>query len=142
MKYQRLLDPSHAPRDGFPFVDPDTGYTSHGKTLDALFATARLHRQANALSVPPDFDLYIENQVCRMMPGRGVNRDGSEVDITCAHRGEGVIRLEGCATCGGVQAKIRACALHGECTEFSKEVGVKRCGLCLDRQSTVPESER
>lgn len=141
MRHQRLLDPSSVPRDGFPFTDPDTGYTTLGKTIETLIANARLHRESNGLSIPDDFAFYVETQVCRMFPGRGVSRDGTPVDMTCAHRGD-VIRLEGCASCGGVQAKIRSCALHGECTEFRQEVGVRRCGLCLDRVSLLTPSEQ
>jgi hypothetical protein len=141
MKHQRLLDPSSFPRDGFPYTDPDTGYVSMGKTLEALIAAASLHRQANGLTVPADFALLVETQICRVFLGRCVNRDGSDPDNTCLHRGD-VIRMEGCATCGGVQAKIRACALFGECTEFTKNMGVRMCGLCPDRVSTLTPDEQ
>lgn len=139
MKHQRLLDPSSSPRDGFPFTDADSGYVSYGKTMESLIATARLHREANGFPIAPDFALQVETQVCRMFPGRCVNRDGSAQDLTCIHRGA-EIRREGCSTCGGVQAKIRACSIHGESTEFVKDVGVKRCGLCKDRVSTLTET--
>lgn len=141
MKHQRLLDPSRAPRDGFPFTDPDTGYTSHGKTLESLVATATLHRTANGLAMPDDFPAYVETQVCRMFPGRGVNVDGTPEDVSCQHRGIEIRRV-GCVECGGVQAKIMACAIHGECTVFRHDVGVRRCGLCLDRVSLLTPEEQ
>lgn len=143
MKHQRLLEPDRAPRDGYPFVDPDTGFTSYGKTTEALIDAARLHREANGLSVPDDFALQVETQVCRQFPGRCVNRDGSPADISCAHRGEETIRLEGCTTCGGVYAKIQPCALFGECTQFNRDMGpVRRCGLCLSRVSLLPTDQQ
>lgn len=143
MKYQRLLEPDRAPRDGFPFCDPDTGYTLYGKTIEALFAAARLHRTSNNLPIPDDFDLKVETQVCRMSPGRCVNRDGAPIDITCIHRGEETLRWEGCDTCGGVRAKIQACALFGECSQFNKSLGpIRLCGLCASRVSTLPAEEQ
>lgn len=140
-RHQRLLEPDRAPRDGFPYTDPDTGFTVRGKTIPALVAAATLHRNANGLKVPADFDLYVETQICELWPGKGVRRDGTPPDTTCAHRG-GFVRWEGCETCGGVRAKIVACTLHGEATEFAHDVGVRRCGLCLDRVSTLPEDEK
>lgn len=142
MRHQRLLEPDRFPREGYPYTDPDTGWTGYGKTTEALIEVATLHRTSNGLPIPSDFALIVETQVCRQHPGRCVNRDGSPPDITCIHRGE-VVRLEGCATCGGVQAKIQACALFGECTQFSKDVGgVRRCGLCMSRVSELPDAEQ
>lgn len=140
MRHYRLLNPSQGPREGIPFVDPLTGWTSKGKTLPLLFAAAREHRESNALPIPDDFDLQIETQWCRQNPDLCVSRDGLPIDLSCAHRGEQV-RWEGCDTCGGVRAKVMACALHGECSEFKYDVGVKRCGLCQDRKSLLTDED-
>lgn len=141
MRYQRLLEPDRFPREGYPYIDADTGYTLYGKTTEALVAVATLHRKSNGLPIPDNFAFIVETQVCRQHPGRCVNRDGTPPDISCRHRGE-VTRLEGCETCGGVWAKIQKCALFGECSQFSKDVGVQRCGLCRSRVSELPEGEQ
>ena len=141
MRNFRLLDPSHCPREGFPYTDPDTGYESRGKTLAAVIANARIHREANGLPVAENFAQLVETQICRLDPEQCVSLDGAPQDTTCAHRGA-EIRREGCPTCGGVQAKILACAIHGECTQFKHDVKVQRCGLCPDRVSTLTPEEK
>lgn len=136
MRYARLLNPNEIPKNGFPYTDPDTGHTSRFLTLAGLIGVARLHREANGLPVPPDFDKIVETQICALAPDGCVNLDGSPNDASCVYRGA-ELRQEGCDTCGGVRAKIMACALHGECSLFKHDVGVQRCGDCKDRVSTV-----
>jgi len=138
MRHLRLLQPDNGPREGIPYTDPVTGWTSHGKTLKSLFDTAKLHRQSNGVEIPEDFELQIETQWCMANPDLCVGRDGGPPDTSCAYRGEQV-RWEGCNTCGGVRAKIMACSLHGECTEFKHEVGVRRCSLCKDRRTLLTD---
>lgn len=141
MRHFRLLDPSAGPRDGHPYTDPDTDYTSLGKSIPLLIQAATAHRVANGLPIPHDFAQQVETQVCKMFPDRCVSLDGVVADDTCTHRGAEV-RREGCSTCGGVQAKIMACSIHGECTLFRHDLGVRRCQLCDDRVSTLPLDEQ
>lgn len=138
MRHLRLLEPNSSPRDGIPFKDPATGFTSYGKTLQLLFANSRLHRTANDIPIPDDFDFQIETQWCKLNPQLCIGRDGLPPDTSCLLRGEQV-RWEGCGSCGGVRAKIMACPIHGECSEFRYDVGVKQCALCADRKSAVDE---
>lgn len=136
MKYLRLRDPSHAPRDGFEYFDPETKQKtpSRGKTLVALIETATLHRQANGLTIPDQFPWIVEHFICaNFPPDRSCNRDGSDRDTSCAYRGEEVRRVL-CESCGGsVKGVVLACTLHGECTLFSKGIGVRQCLTCPDQ---------
>lgn len=53
-------------------------------------------------------------------------------DLRCIHRGKETRRVK-CPSCrGDVMAKIMACDIHGECSSFSKPVGVKSCIGCAD----------
>ncbi len=136
MRHFRLLDPSRAPREGHCYIDPDTAYVSFGKVLDVLIANAATHRRSNGLPVPDDFPAVVQTQICVRHPGDCVSLDGSPPDLTCAHRGE-LVRYEGCESCGGVRAKIMACAVHGEATLFKHDMGVHACALCRERVSTI-----
>ncbi len=138
MRAQRLLNPDSQPPAGYAYIDPDTGWETKQGSLSELLKHARLHRTANGLPVSDDFDMLVETQLCRRSPGRCVHVDGSPLDTTCIHRGA-LVRMEGCATCGGVQAKIMACALFGECTEFKHDMGVRACWNCPSRESTLTE---
>lgn len=122
----------------FEYVDPFSGWVAKERALPLLFKTVRKHREANSFPVEDDLDFQVETQICQRNPGLCVNRDGSPLDSSCIHRGE-LIRWEGCETCGGVRAKIVACALHGECSEFKRDMGVRQCGLCPDRVSTLTD---
>ena len=52
----------------------------------------------------------------------------------CIHRGAEVRRAE-CTSCRGkVMAKILSCAVHGECSQFSKPLGVQQCSTCPDKK--------
>jgi len=53
----------------------------------------------------------------------------------CIHRGAEIRRMQ-CPGCGGkITAIILACAVHGECTEFTRPLeGIKSCQGCVDRQ--------
>jgi hypothetical protein len=68
MRYLRLLNPDQGPREGIPYTDPATGWTSRCKTLKALFENAKQHRIANAIAIPADFELQIETQWCMANP--------------------------------------------------------------------------
>ena len=63
----------------------------------------------------------------------GVTLDDLPADKNkCIHRGGEVRRVE-CPTCQGkVMAVIKACAIHIECSQFSKPLGVKQCQGCSD----------
>lgn len=140
MRYLRLLQPDNGPRDGIPYTDPRTGWTSRGKTLTALYAAARLHRESNNIPIPDDFELQIETQWCMANPDLCVGRDGLPSDTSCQYRGE-LLRWEGCSSCGGVRAKIMACSKHGECTEFKHQIGsIRRCAVCPDRKTELTDT--
>lgn len=58
--------------------------------------------------------------------------------IDCLHRGE-MVRKEPCTSCEEetgkkINAKVFACAVHGECTLFRKDLdsGAKHCWDCSD----------
>jgi hypothetical protein len=132
----RLLDPDTQPVGGYWYLDPDTGYWTKERSLGNCIKQAKAHRIANGLPIAENFSVLVETQICSRSPGQCVNLDGSPEDMTCEHRGE-EIRREGCDTCGGVQAKIMACALWAECTLFKYDVGVRACWNCKDRKSTL-----
>ncbi len=58
----------------------------------------------------------------------GVERRG-----VCVHCGDQV-DLVRCPSCrGSVKAVVRACALHGRCTSFSRKIpGAKACHACAE----------
>src|SRR5690606_21162574 len=132
---QRLLDPNSGPPGGFRYFDSDTGYTVKSTNLRQLFKDAEKHRIANGLPIPENFELLIETWLCRQLPpGICVYRDGRGMGGSlCVHRGD-VVRFLKCEACGGsIKAKINACAIHGECTVFNKEIGINSCLTCPDR---------
>lgn len=62
-----------------------------------------------------------------------VQKPVAKPTLDCIHRGA-VTRMVECKSCGGnVQAKVMECSIHGECSLFSKALGVKRCQGCGDR---------
>lgn len=129
------MNPSQTPAGGWRYLDPDTGYTVKSAGRLQLFADARKHREANGLPIPDEFETLIETWLCRQAaPGVCVYLDGRGLGGSlCVHRGD-VVRLVVCESCGGtIKGKVNACAVHGEATTFTKEIGVRFCGTCPDR---------
>ena len=53
----------------------------------------------------------------------------------CIHLGADTGKTVACGSCSGrVRIKLRACAIHEECTLGKKVVGVACCAECRDRQ--------
>lgn len=132
---QRFLDPHTGPPGGWRYLDKDTGYTVKALTLAQLLRDAKTHRTSNGLTIPDDFDQQVETWLCRLMPpGLCIYLDGRGLGGSlCVHRGD-FIRYVKCDTCGGtIKGKVLACAVHEECTTFTKEIGVKQCATCPDR---------
>lgn len=138
MKHLRILDPNHAPRDGHPYTDPDTGYVCKGKSIPALIEVVKKHRESNELPISDDIAWQVETALCKSLPpDECVFRDGTPPDLSCHHRGER-LRVETCIACGGsIKAIIEFCGIHGECTQFKRDVGVKQCSTCPDRVSKM-----
>lgn len=136
MKYQRLLNPDSQPPVGYAFIHSENKWESKAGSLDELIRVARLHRESNNFPIAENFAQLVETQLCQRSPGRCTNLDGTPYDESCIHQGD-LIRWEGCTSCGGVRAKVLACALHGECTSFKRDIGVRQCWSCTDRVSAL-----
>ena len=135
----RLLDPSHSPI--WEYIVPETGYTITGRGLGGLVVDARKHLESNGFTVPDDLQSLIETQICTRLPDPDCVETEGVRDTSCQHRGTATTRYEECPTCCGnhIKAKIVACAVHGECSQFSKKLaGIKACWDCRERLTVMP----
>lgn len=135
----RLLNPDEGPQgkgpDGYQFVH-ENGFTNKAGSLSALIEVAREHRESNGLPIPPDFNAQVETQICMGLPDEKCVCYEGVRDTSCRYRGD-FIRWVTCAACcggKGVKGKVVTCELHGEATQFSKDLGVKSCATCMDRK--------
>jgi hypothetical protein len=61
---------------------------------------------------------------------------GSTKNIRCVHLGDPTGEVRECETCAGrVRLKVRACSVHGTCTEGQPVAGSVFCGTCPDRRT-------
>ena len=84
-----------------------------------------------------------ECPTCRgFSPSRATEMRRSRASLPCTHLGEPTGQTVECQSCGGsVRLKVRACAVHGTCTEGKKVDGHACCQGCPDRKVAAPPIE-
>lgn len=137
----RLLNPAQGVPDGYTYQHKETGYTNKGGSMYALLQECIIHRTGNNLPIPDDFAEQVEHQICMRLPESYSVPVSGIRDTSCQFRGEETRRVlcEQCCGGKGIHAKVLACSIHGECTQFSKDIGIKACWACTDRKPLTEE---
>ena len=60
-----LLHPNQVPPGGYKYTDPDTGFQTSGLDYRQVIRNAALHRKANHLPVPDDFEAQVLTVWCK-----------------------------------------------------------------------------
>jgi len=71
---RRLKDRTLVPPGDFRFTD-ETGHTTRAKSYRDWVSTAKDHRRANNLDVPPDLEAKMNEQLCGVIPPEWCDRD-------------------------------------------------------------------